>query len=434
MSASAQRRKKREAAARRRAAATAAAQPPKKMASFRENAGENRAHQVQNGASAVALAKSGGAPPIADIRGGGGIDPKTGSTLPAPKPASVSSSDDKAKPKPEAPKAKPVAQGEPGVLRYPMEALSDTTDYLQIDIVEYKSAKELSGSNNSFTAGPGSRNIGQSTARKGLTAKGLATKRLKDRGTIILQMPSSIQDGNSASYGESRMNTIVGAAAGAIKETMEGVGTAMGKADNIGAAVKDGLEAGKDALTGLKDSKGILGGAKTLLTNQLTASALGVLGGNVSAADLLARSTGQVFNPNMELLFNGPTLRSFRFSFKFTPRNAKEAEQVKLIIRTFKSNMAPKVDASTQISGNALFIKTPNVFELRYRRGIQNHPFLHKFKQCFLTDVSVNYTGEGVYATYDDSTPISMQMDLTFKEIEPIYDEDYQDSDVGVGF
>ena len=33
-----------------------------------------------------------------------------------------------------------------------------------------------------------------------------------------------------------------------------------------------------------------------------------------------------------------------------------------------------------------------------------------------------------------DSTPISMQMDLTFKEIEPIYDEDYQDSDVGVGF
>ena len=96
--------------------------------------------------------------------------------------------------------------------------------------------------------------------------------------------------------------------------------------------------------------------------------------------------------------------------------------------------MAPKVDASTQISGNALFIKTPNVFELRYRRGIQNHPFLHKFKQCFLTDVSVNYTGEGVYATYDDSTPISMQMDLTFKELEPIYNTDYEDSDVGVGF
>ena len=360
-------------------------------------------------------------------------DTSTGSTVPpAEQPIPVSTPETKTTEK--KPPAKPVAQGESGVLRYPMEALSDTTDYLQIDIVEYKSAKELSGSNNSFTTGPGSRNIGQSTGRKGLTSKGLATKRLKDRGTIILQMPSSIQDGNSASYGESRMNTIVGAAAGAVKETMVEAGNAIANAEDLGGAMTGVLDATKGALSGLDNTSGLLEGGKTLLTNKLTASALGALGGNVSAADLLARSTGQVFNPNMELLFNGPTLRSFRFSFKFTPRNAKEAEQVRLIIRTFKSNMAPKVDQSTQISGNSLFIKTPNVFELRYRRGIQDHPFLHRFKQCFLTDVSVNYTGEGVYATYDDSTPISMQMDLSFKEIEPVYNTDYEDSDVGVGF
>ena len=52
-------------------------------------------------------------------------------------------------------------------------------------------------------------------------------------------------------------------------------------------------------------------------------------------------------------------------------------------------------------------------------------PFLHKFKQCFLTDISVNYTAEGVYATYENKEPISMTMDLTFKELEPIYDIDY---------
>ena len=433
MSASAQRRKNREAAARRRAAATEAAKPERTMASFRENAGENRAHQVQNGASAVALAKSGGEAPIADLRGGGGIDSNTGLKLPeAEKPVSVSSSDDKAKPKPEAAKAKPVAQGEPGVLRYPMEALSDTTDYLQIDIVQYKSTKEVSGG--SLAAGPGSRNIGDSTARKGLTAKGLATKRLKDRGTIILQMPSQIQDGSSVRYGESEMNSVVGAAAGTVMKVMTDAGGAIGKAKDLGTAVQGSLTATQNALGDLaKDNKGLLDAGKKYLTSSLTASALGALGGTVSAADLLARSEGQVFNPNMELLFNGPTLRSFRFSFKFTPRNAKEAEQVKLIIRTFKSNMAPKVGTET-LSGNAIFIKTPNIFELRYRRGIKNHPFLHKFKQCFLTDVSVNYTGEGVYATYDDSTPISMQMDLSFKEIEPIYDQDYQDSDIGVGF
>jgi hypothetical protein len=42
-----------------------------------------------------------------------------------------------------------------------------------------------------------------------------------------------------------------------------------------------------------------------------------------------------------------------------------------------------------------------------------------------LTDVSVNYTGEGVYATYDNGTPVSMIMNLSFKELAPIYDIDY---------
>ena len=31
------------------------------------------------------------------------------------------------------------------------------------------------------------------------------------------------------------------------------------------------------------------------------------------------------------------------------------------------------------------------------------------------------------YATYDDGTPVSMIMDLSFKEIEPVYDIDYGD-------
>ena len=71
-------------------------------------------------------------------------------------------------------------------------------------------------------------------------------------------------------------------------------------------------------------------------------------------------------------------------------------------------------------------------FELRYRQGSTEHRFLNKFKQCFLQDISINYTGEGNYATYGDGTPISMIMDLTFKELEPIYDIDYDDPITGL--
>ena len=37
------------------------------------------------------------------------------------------------------------------------------------------------------------------------------------------------------------------------------------------------------------------------------------------------KDTGQVINPNLELLFSGPNLRSFTFNFTLTPRDAEEA-------------------------------------------------------------------------------------------------------------
>ena len=166
--------------------------------------------------------------------------------------------------------------------------------------------------------------------------------------------------------------------------------------------------------------------AKNVVSKFLASKALNIFGGQVTTSQLLARGSGEILNPNMELLFGGPTLRNFKFQFKFTPRNTKESEQVKLIIRAFKRNMAPQAQGGDLGSGN-WFLKTPNVFKIRYRTGRNDHPFLNKFKQCFLSDMSTSYTGDGVYATYDDATPVSIVMDLSFKEIQPIYDIDYDE-------
>ena len=311
-----------------------------------------------------------------------------------------------------------------GQFRYPLEALTETTDYLQFTIIEYQPTKQASGG--SLVGQPGSRRIGPS---------GTKDKAKKILGSIIMQMPSNIQDGNAVDYGESKMNTLMGAAAGLIGSTIEGGGealSAMLKGDDAGYE-----KATNDMTKEMKNTVGtdssIMDAASQFVTAKATSAAIGALGGNVSAADILARQTGQIFNPNMELLFNGPTLRSFNFSFKMTPRSPSEAQECKNIIRSFKSNMAPKTKNTGSLGGTGMFLKTPNVFELRYKKGNGDHPFLHKFKQCFLTNVSVNYTGEGVYTTYDDATPVSMQIDLSFKELEPIYDVDYDDAG-GVGF
>ena len=291
-------------------------------------------------------------------------------------------------------------------LRYPYDILNDFTDYLQINVVEYTSSGKSSGQEkdgkpiinfDDLVGSPGSR---KNTGRKLIRS-------------IILPIPSNVQDGNTVNYEDSRLNGLTGAVASAASGLMN-VGF-----DNLGGDIA--------GITGrLKDNLGGAGTAQDLLNKFFVSQAAGLVGGNLSVNSLLAREQGAIFNPNMELLFNGPTIRSFRFQFKMTPRSQKEGQEVRQIIREFKRSMAPKVTAVGGPSGsNNLFLKTPDVFELTYRQGKENHKFLNKFKQCVLQDISVNYTGEGTYATYDDGTPVSMIMDLTFKELEPIYDTDY---------
>ena len=133
----------------------------------------------------------------------------------------------------------------------------------------------------------------------------------------------------------------------------------------------------------------------------------------------------------MELLFNGVTLRSFSFSFDLAPRDERESDTIKRMLRIFKQNMQAK-RSSDGGNSSGLFLRSPNVFQLNYKTGRRNHNFLHKFKPMALLNMAINYTGAGTYATYDDTTPVHMKLDLSFQELNPVYSEDY-DSEEGKG-
>jgi hypothetical protein len=290
-------------------------------------------------------------------------------------------------------------------LRYPNEIIEKTTDWFRVGISSY-----IAGGNASINE-TANQFLGSSTGT--------------EFEYIILPMPSNIQDGNSVSYGEDKLNTIAAAAVGGITDAMSNF-----EFDNIPKSLTDTKTAIENALTVSNLNAGV---AKKLITKTLAAEAVSIFGGNTSIDSLLARESGTIFNPNMELLFNGVTLRTFRFSFKMTPRDNNESANIRKIIYVFKKNMAPKGGQGQ------LFLETPNVFNLSYKKGSNDHPFLHKFKPCFLKDMSVNYTGENTYATYSDGTPISMTMDLTFQEMFPIYASEYGNFDdssatQGVGF
>ena len=47
--------------------------------------------------------------------------------------------------------------------------------------------------------------------------------------------------------------------------------------------------------------------------------------------------------------------------------------------------------------------------------------------------MNVNYTNSGTYASYGDGTPVNIRLNMTFKELNPIYFEDYLQNDAGTG-
>lgn len=287
----------------------------------------------------------------------------------------------------------------PSYLRYPYQALLDTTDYLRVDLLSYDYVRKSAG------LGPGSltRNA---VAFDTTTTSPQKAKTLK--GSILLPIPSNVQDGNSVSYSDSSLDGLTAQVYDVVaSNTQIGSGSLSDVSNALGNTIK---KVGQ-VLTSEE--------ARSVFTKSIAAQAANIpFGGNLTLSQILARESGQILNPNMELLFNGVTLRSFKFSFKMTPRNEREAQEIRTIIKSFKLNMAPKAQSD-------VFLKTPNVFQLSYRKGDQLHPYLNMFKQCFLTDMSVNYTGEGIYSTYSDGSPISYVMDLGFKELEPIYEGDY---------
>ena len=277
-------------------------------------------------------------------------------------------------------------------VRYPAGQIDGEYDHVLFNIFEYVPA-----------------GVGGVTAL--VSGAGRPTDRMKNRttvGSVILPMPKNIADSNSVSFSGDRMNAFQAAAAGMIGAVLS---------DAPGAATR---AAAQNIQGAIGENSGQL---KDTIRAKVTESIIG--GGNV-----LTRTTGAILNSNLELLFGGPELRTFQFSYTMTPRTKQEAANCKQIIRMFKKAMAAK------LKQGALFLYTPNMFDIVFIHKGGPHPFLNKIKPCALTNFGVTYTPDGAYMTYEDGSPVAYNLSFSFNEIEPIYDIDYENGEgaEGMGF
>ena len=323
-------------------------------------------------------------------------------------------------------------------LKYPLDAdYGNTQDYIQIDQFTYQAPNPeilFGGEDTIETFG-------------NILKGGLKRQSPKEKtvGLVKLPMPNDLKDSNNVAWGEDQLNAITAAAA---TLSAGGVNAGFDILESIANGDQNLLQGLSQALTGtfggLKEAlakakevafaQGGTGKDLQLLGRSAVGSGLLNLAGfGVSPEAILARGAGVIPNSNLQLLFNAPTLRAFRFNWKMSPRSQEEAIRINNIIRFFKQGMAVKRNKNSGAGGGSYFLATPNVFDITFRTSKTNREITNennavlRIKTCACVGAAVNYTPQQMWNAYEKGQPTSCILSLEFKELEPIYNTDYEE-------
>ena len=245
---------------------------------------------------------------------------------------------------------------------------------------------------------------------------GDSVKGMEQLGSVILPMPKVV-DTNGCEWGESKVN-IFGLAAMSMGQNLGKLGMSEEQQEDL-KKIQKSLKKNKGMGTSsLRDIAGATG------ASVFSQAAITALGQQISNNEFLARTGGRILNPNAELLFQGPVLRDFNFDFLMVARSREEGQEIRRIIRWFKTGMAPKFNNST-------FLNNPDIFTLEYKRGRNDLDILDTVNRfspggLALRTIQVDYAPNGSWSAYQDSQPVALRMSLNFAELRPIFESDQE--------
>jgi hypothetical protein len=310
--------------------------------------------------------------------------------------------------------------------RWPLDMIDDSTDWVLFQFGKYPK--------------PFGRDVRDLTKIEENKWKGLQAGRNQYNLDMYNNSVAALK-----SQGPSIMLPVPQDVANEIQQTWQGKQfTAMGRAAVSAAAAGQFANAG----TVLKDVAGNLVGLQKSLT-KLALNTIPGVGGNISFNDIAGSTRGIVINPNAELLYDSPQMREVGMVFKMVASNKEESEQIYKICQTFRRNASPeyggtdvadsdewKETKQTLLGGDAMkgvngdeniwgnmnnFIRVPNLCKFTFMKGHNVHPWLVQFKPCAISNVEVNYTPDGTYATHPDGAPVSVEIRLSFMETKVVF-------------
>lgn len=285
-------------------------------------------------------------------------------------------------------------------LRYPKDGIEADTDWVQFNFYKYTPPFSSQG----FDGGGQLGNYNQSAS--GLSREG---------PTIQLYMPEDIGVKYGANWGDKNISNFGRGMLGGAGKSF-----AVSEAGNVLSAVASGIGTVLSSETE-RAQNFLTKGTGTIKAIQEALSATG-FDPSISYDDILGGITGQILNPNTEVLYTGPQMRGFGLSFKMAPRNQGEADQIRDIISSFKYAILPKFNGdSSQIRA---FVGVPNIVDVTFMTGGRINEHVTQYKPCAITGFDVSYTPDGAWATYANGRPVATTISIEFKELKMVYAEE----------
>lgn len=221
-------------------------------------------------------------------------------------------------------------------------------------------------------------------------------------GSIYLPMTSNLSTDYNPQYSEQDLGAAAGGALKPFDRNMYGNRDLETEAQ-MGTALSGFATAAQGGLAG-----GLIGAIQGKVGS--------IPGGEAGLATALKVFGGVAVNPHKVVLFTGVGFRDHTFSWKLSPRNRKESNDIRMICEMFKFYSHPEYLSS------GLFFKYPEFFKITFR-----HPtYLFELEPSVCTDVRIDYHGQGFPAYIRDAdgsgipAPAEVTLSLTFKETEVI--------------
>ena len=192
-----------------------------------------------------------------------------------------------------------------------------------------------------------------------------------------------------------------------------------------------------DANIDLFDMADTLGGS--LLKQAIAGASRGI--GSLILADDISLSQGVAINPFLGVSYKSPSLRTIEYSFPMQPKNRKEVEDCLAIIHAFKWHSSPEYAGNAAAKSSAkeakeagvedtgmieefegiidkAILKYPDFFFMESYMGVEKNETIPRFGPAVCTNVSTNYSPQGLWRTFESGAPVNMLLSLSFQEME----------------